>query len=118
MLITLRNSGAETIFFNKNYNPETLLKIKNEMNPLLDPKNIDSFVLDIKNIKIEQLLLVEQTTYQQRSKNDPKKYYISIETDTSTYRLYYEEGVKPDFFKFLFKKIYPTMAENQIEELI
>lgn len=118
MFISLRNSGASTILFNKSMDPETIIKIldyeeKNRhiLEQFIESQCVESFVLPhdlVTNIH----LVNEGSTYSQ-----DKRYRIFINTTLGTYRLLYNDEV-PGFFKKLLNTIYPEIMDKQIEELI
>lgn len=115
MLINLRNSGAAKIQFFKYIDSELLYKIvSTDSNNVfatdlfLKDESLDSFVLDKSIIKINSLHLVEEYSI----------YKISIDTNIGKYNLLYYSDIKPDFFKTLFKYLYPDIADKQVEELI
>jgi len=124
MLITLRNSGAESIHYTPNLDQQLLLKvvIKAENNSsvydiFLKGENLDSFILDKETLGIKNIHL----TVQDNGWSGDKKvtYQIKIITSNGDYRLHYKTNSgKPDFFKRIFKYLYPDMAEKQVEELV
>lgn len=124
MLITLRNSGAEHIHFTPKIDPNLHYKIINEaehsdhlVDVFLKGDELDSFILDKDLLKIENVHLTKQDN--SWSGESMITYQIKIITDKGDYRLHYKTNSgKPDFFKKLFKYIYPDMAEKQIEELV
>lgn len=125
MLITLRNSGAENIHFTPKLEPNLHYKIINEasdsdqhiIDTFLKGDELDSFILDKDVLDIENLhLSVIDNSW---GSTPMKSYRIKILTNNGEYRLLYPtNGGKPDFFKRIFKYLYPEMAEKQVEELV
>jgi len=117
MLVTLRNSGANGIQYNKITKDEVLLKLANEadngggFDMFFQHIDLDSFVIQKEDLVLLHLNLNESMM------SGEKRYEIILETDTRHYRLYYHNG-KPGFFKKLFQYFYPDDADAQVEELI
>ena len=115
MLISLRNSGAKNIRQTKVISDEVAEKILSA-----DVVSTDFF---FKENEIEMFVVpyvVPELLQMQKNKtfNGGIFYVIDLVIGKTMYKLKYDVGVKPDFFKVLFKFFYPDQAEKQIEELI
>lgn len=113
MLITLRNSGAESISVEKILNEDTKFKLltKNEYDyneVMNDKKVVLSFVIDTDDVNV--ILLEKIDTFSTSS------YKINIESSDRIYYLNYSEI--PGFYKILLNKLYPEIIEEQVEEFI
>ena len=116
MLISLRNSGAKNIRQTKVISDEVAEKI-------LKSSDISSTDFFFKDNEIEMFVVpyvVPELLQMQKNKtfHGDIFYVIDLVIGKTMYKLKYDVGVKPDFFKVLFKFFYPDQAEKQIEELI
>jgi hypothetical protein len=125
MLITLRNSGAESIYFTPYLDNRLKLEIISNATSdntyiqdiFLRGDELSSFILDKTVLNIENIHLVVHKNEWSSIKSE--SYHIKILTDKGEYRINYKvDSGKPDFFKTIFKYLYPDMAEKQIEELV
>jgi len=124
MLITIRNSGAESITHTPKLENKLLIEILHTLDKpdtnhhsydmFLEGSNIESFVID----KSTKPLLHLMVTGDEWVGDNSKHYKILLETEKDKYIFHYPINNKPDFFKRLFKYFYPEDADKQVEELV